>query len=274
MSSNVASLMTSDKPTPGSAGTPVRFGTVETLKVALVLCLVCSVAVSTTVVLLKERQESNKAEAMRAQILSAAGLLEPGQDINRLFEEKIDTRLVDLATGEYVDTTDPATYDQRAAARDPATSTVVLPKEDIASIKRRANYAPVYLVGDTEDPQQIIVPVHGYGLWSTMYALVALGGEGNEIRGVRFYEQLETAGLGAEVENPRWQDLWVGKRIFDESGDVAFAVVKGGVDTSSPNAVHQVDALAGATLTSDGVTNMIRYWMSDQGFGKYLARFR
>jgi len=274
VSSNVETLMASDKAAPQSPETPVRFGTVQTLKVALVLCLVCSVAVSTTVVLLKEPQERNKAQAMRAQILSAAGLLEPGRDINQLFEEKIETRLVDLATGEYVDTMDAATYDQRAAARDPETSSVVSPKEDIASIKRRANYAPVYLVGDTEDPQQIILPVHGYGLWSTMYALVALDGQGNEIQGVRFYEQLETAGLGAEVENPRWQDLWVGKRIFDASGEVAFEVVKGRVDPASQDAVHRVDGLAGATLTSDGVTNMVRYWMSDQGFGSYLARFR
>ena len=50
--------------------------------------------------------------------------------------------------------------------------------------------------------------------------------------------------------------------------------MKGGVDASSPDSKYQVDALSGATLTSNGVTNLVRYWMGDQGFGPYLATFR
>lgn len=245
-----------------------------TLIVAAVLCLVCSVAVSTAAVVLKPLQERNKLQAMHAEILNVAGLSAESGDIDTLFEQHIDTRLVDLETGEYVEGVDPLSFDQRAAARDPQQSSSLPPDQDIASIKTRSNYAPVYLVGDGDSPELIILPIHGYGLWSTLYGLLALDGQGNTIKGITFYEQAETAGLGAEITNPDWQAQWVGKQVFDASGDVQFELVKGGVDSASAAAAHQVDALSGATLTSNGVTNLMRYWMSDQGFGPYLAKLR
>ena len=245
-----------------------------TLMVAAVLCLVSSVAVSTAAVMLKPLQERNKTQAMHADILKVAGLSAEGKNIEALFEEQIITRLVNLETGEYVEDVDPLSFDQRAAARDPQQSTSVPPDQDIASIKRRANYAPVYLVGDGDSPERIILPVHGYGLWSTLYGLLALDSEGNTIKGIIFYEQAETAGLGAEITNPDWQAQWSGKQVFDASGAVQFKLVKGGVDSASAAAQYEVDALSGATLTSNGVTHLMRYWMSDQGFGPYLAKLR
>ena len=245
-----------------------------TLMVAAVLCLVSSVAVSTAAVMLKPLQERNKTQAMHADILKVAGLSAEGNNIEALFEEHIITRLVNLETGEYVEDVDPLSFDQRAAARDPQQSTSVPPDQDIASIKRRANYAPVYLVGDGDSPELIILPVHGYGLWSTLYGLLALDSEGNTIKGITFYEQAETAGLGAEITNPDWQAQWSGKQVFDASGAVQFKLVKGGVDSASAAAQYEVDALSGATLTSNGVTHLMRYWMSDQGFGPYLAKLR
>ncbi len=245
-----------------------------TLTVAAVLCLVCSIAVSTAAVILKPLQERNKTQAMYGEILKVAGLSTESGSIDELFKKHIVTRLVDLETGDYVEGVDPLTYDQRAAARDPEQSVRVPRDEDIASIKTRAKFAPVYLVGDRHSPQLIILPVHGYGLWSTMYGLLALDGDGNTIKGISFYEQAETAGLGDEIINPKWQAQWVGKRVFDESGEVKFKLAKGGVDSTSPTAQYQVDGLSGATLTGNGVTNLMRYWLSDQGFSSYLARVR
>jgi len=245
-----------------------------TLVVAAVLSLVCSVAVSTAAIMLKPLQERNKLQAMHAEILKVAGLAAESGDIDALFEQQIITRMVDLETGEYVEGIDPRSFDQRAAARDPQQSTSVPRDQDIASIKRRANHALVYLVGDAESPELIILPVHGYGLWSTLYGLLALDTRENTIKGITFYEQAETAGLGAEITNPRWQAQWVGKQVFDESGDVQFQLVKGGVNSASEAAQFQVDAISGATLTSNGVTNLVRYWMSAQGFGPYLAKLR
>jgi Na+-transporting NADH:ubiquinone oxidoreductase subunit C len=224
--------------------------------------------------MLKPLQERNKTQAMHAEILKVAGLSAESNNIDALFEQQIITRLIDLETGEYVEDVEPRRFDQRAAARDPQQSISVPPDRDIASIKSRANYAPVYLVGDGDSPELIILPVHGYGLWSTLYGLLALDSDGNTIKGITFYEQAETAGLGAEITNPRWQAQWVGKQVFDASGDVQFQLVKGGVDSASAAAQYEVDALSGATLTSNGVTNLMRYWMSDQGFGPYLAKLQ
>lgn len=245
-----------------------------TLTVAVVLCLVCSIAVSGAAVLLKPAQERNKALALKREILKVAGLQAPAKDVDAVFDRFVQARLVDLATGAYVEGVDPVGYDPREAARDPKRSAAVPPERDLARIKRRAHYAPVYLVAQGEGLSLVVLPVHGYGLWSTMYGLLALAADGRTIRGVTFYEHAETAGLGAEVENPRWQALWKDKLAADEQGVVRFRLVKGGARSGDPEARSQVDALSGATLTSDGVTRLMQYWLGDEGFGPYLARLR
>jgi len=242
-----------------------------TVTVALVLCLVCSIAVATASVVLRPRQEKNAELFMHKQILAVAGLLEEDKPIDALFQQ-VESRVVNLDTGEYAPDIDPATYDQRKAAKDPASSRSIPKGGDIAKIRRRANYAPVYRVRRDGESDLVILPVHGYGLWSTMYGFLALAGDGRTIKGITFYEQAETAGLGSEIENPRWQAQWKDKLALDEQGQVRFELVKGGVRAGGPDARFQVDGLSGATLTADGVTNMIRYWLGEQGFGPYLAR--
>ncbi len=242
-----------------------------TVTVAVVLCLVCSIAVATAAVVLKPRQERNAELFMQRQILKVAGLLEEGKSVDELFEQ-VETRIVDLDTGGYAPDVDPTTYKQREAAKDVALSRPIPAGEDIAKIKRRANFAPVYLVRREGEPNLMILPMHGYGLWSTMYAFLALAEDGRTIKAITFYEQAETAGLGTEIENPRWQAQWKDKLARDEQGEVRFELVKGGVSVDDPDAQYQVDGLAGATLTANGVTNMVRYWMGKQGFGPYLAQ--
>lgn len=245
----------------------------KTLIVALAVCLVCSIVVSTAAVSLKPLQERNKTLDMKKNILEVAGLLQPGADIEVLFDQ-IQLRIVDLETGEYTEAVDPKSYDQRKAAKDPALAVAIAPQQDIASIGRRARYATVYLVKQNDSVKTIILPIHGYGLWSTLYGFLALEPDGNTVYGLRYYEHTETPGLGAEVDNPDWRALWKGKQLFDETGKLRIAVIKGKVTPEAPEAPFQVDGLAGATLTSDGVTNMLRYWLSKQGFGAYLHKIR
>ena len=128
--------------------------------------------------------------------------------------------------------------------------------------------------GDSGELSRIILPVHGYGLWSTMYALLALAPDGRTVKAITYYEQRETAGLGGEIANPSWQAKWVGKEVIDDNGEPVFRVAKGSVNEESPNAIHQVDGLSGATLTSNGVTNTIRFWLGEDGFGPYLEKLR
>lgn len=147
-------------------------------------------------------------------------------------------------------------------------------KQDIAHIKRRPKYMPIYFVKNDGQRQKIILPVYGKGLWSTLYGLLALESDAKTIAGITFYQQGETPGLGGEISNPRWQKLWQGKQAFDANDNVAIQVIKGEVLSNSPTAIYQVDGLAGATLTSRGVNNLVRYWLGHQAYGPFLQTLR
>ena len=245
----------------------------KTINVALALCLVCAVLVSMATVALRPLQSHNKALDMKKNILDVAGLLQDDTDIDQAFKDRIEAKLVDLATGEYVDG-NVDEYDQRKAAKDPAQNEVIPVEKDIASIRTKAKLAKVFLVKSDGKLQSIILPINGYGLWSTMYGFLALEADGQTVQSINLYDQGETPGLGGEVVNPNWRALWKGKKVYGENGDVALTLVKGTVDTSRPDAVSKVDGLAGATLTSRGVSNLILYWMGPEGFSPYLNKLK
>jgi len=236
----------------------------KTFGVALALCVVCAVVVSSAAVILRPTQEVNKLLDLKANILASAGLLQEGVSIETQFEQ-ISTRVVDLQTGEFTDAVDAATYDQRNASKDPALSMALDPKQDPAKIKRRANYATVYMVEGEQGIEKIILPIKGYGLWSTLYGFLALEADFETVAGIGFYEHTETPGLGGEVDNPRWKASWVGKQAYNQ-GELAITVLKGKADMSRAGSESQIDGLAGATLTTRGVDNLVRYWLGDEGF--------
>ncbi|WP_346798560.1 Na(+)-translocating NADH-quinone reductase subunit C [Halomonas sp. Bachu 37] len=240
------------------------------LIVAFALCIVCSVIVSTAAVALRPLQQLNEELDRKTNILSVADLYEPGMDVEAAFAE-VTPRVVDMRDGSYTDEFDPETFDHFQASRDPATGRTLSGDRDIAGLTRVENYATVYLVGNPDDPEQIILPIRGQGLWGLMRGFLSVEGDGNTIVGITYYEHSETPGLGAEVNNPRWQAQWEGKEIYDEEGSLnpAIHLTKGGASSE-----HEVDALSGATLTSNGVTNMLQFWLSEEGFGEYLATFR
>ena len=138
----------------------------KTILVATLLCLACSILVSTSAVIFKPQQIANKQEDIKKNILAVSGLLTEDIDINESFEQ-FEVKIVDLATGEYSDI-DPVTYDQYKAASDPDQSISLSSEDDLAGIGRRAKLATVYLLKEGDDIQQVILPIHGYGLWSTL----------------------------------------------------------------------------------------------------------
>ncbi|WP_020481964.1 Na(+)-translocating NADH-quinone reductase subunit C [Methylomonas sp. MK1] len=246
----------------------------KTVNVALALCLVCAVLVSIATVALRPLQGYNKALDMKKNILDVAGLLEEGTDIDQAFAERIESKIVDLKTGDYVDNINVDEYDQRKAAKDPAQNELIPVEKDIASIRQKAKYTKVFLVKKGDQLQSIILPINGYGLWSTMYGFLALEADAQTVQSINLYDQGETPGLGGEVVNPNWRALWKGKKVYSDKGEVALTLVKGGVDSSRPDSVYKVDGLAGATLTSRGVSNLIQYWMGAEGFATYLNKIR
>ncbi|AQZ95606.1 Na(+)-translocating NADH-quinone reductase subunit C [Halopseudomonas phragmitis] len=245
----------------------------RTITVALLVCLVCSVVVSTAAVSLKPIQITNQLLDKQRNILSIAGLLEPGVPVQEQFQ-KITPRLVDLRTGKFSDELDPLSYDQARAAKEPALSSRLDSSDDIAAIRRREHFATVYMVENEDGIETLILPIHGAGLWSTLYGFVALEGDLNTVVGLGFYQHAETPGLGGEVDNPNWKQQWTGKLIYNDDGSVAVQVLKGSVDSNSPRIQHQVDGLAGATLTSRGVENLVRFWMGENGFRPFLDNLR
>ncbi|MEO2175788.1 MAG: Na(+)-translocating NADH-quinone reductase subunit C [bacterium] len=252
--------------------------------VALSLCLVSAIIVSGSAVVLKPLRLANKALDRNKNILIAAGLFEQNvtaeSKIDELFRE-FEVRLVDLEGNRFLtddETTalgiDTNQYDQRRAAKDTSISIELSRDQDVASISRRARYSVAYLLKKQGSVETIVLPVHGYGLWSTLYGFIALESDLNTVSGITFYEHQETAGLGGEVDNPRWKDGWVGKQIYYADGRVALRVIKGSVDPASRDSEHQIDGLSGASLTSRGVQNLIAFWLGTDGFGPVLESLR
>jgi Na+-transporting NADH:ubiquinone oxidoreductase subunit C len=245
----------------------------KTFIVAIVLAAICSLLVSGAAIGLRPRQEANKIRDRKKNILIVAGLYDAQQSVEEAFKQ-IEPHIVDLATGEYVSKDqqlDPETFDQRAAAKDPKLSVKIPPEKDLAGIGRREKYSLIYLVKKDGKLDQVIVPIDGKGLWSTLYGFLALDGDLNTVRGITFYEHAETPGLGGEIDNPTWKAKWAEKKIYDKDGSVKLHVAKGVADKNNP---HQVDGISGATLTANGVTNLVQYWLGDDGFKKLLERLK
>lgn len=254
----------------------------RTLGVALALCVVCSVVVSAAAVMLRPAQLTNQSLDIKSNILAASGMLEPGMGAEAIEErfQEFEIRLVDLETGEYVNpdavgVSDIMKYDQYRAASNPEISINLPTKEDMAGIKRRANIAKIYILKENDELKRVVLPIHGYGLWSTLYGFMSLEGDASTIEGIGFYDHAETPGLGGEVDNPRWKAQWEGKELFDEGSDEPkIRLVKGGVSSDAEDKEHKIDALSGATLTSRGVENLVNYWMGERGFAPYLNKLR
>jgi|TARA_B100000809_G_scaffold251652_1_gene285380 Na+-transporting NADH:ubiquinone oxidoreductase subunit C len=243
----------------------------RTVIVALVLCVVCSVIVSAAAVMLRGKQQENAVNEKKMNILAAAGIEVVNGDLEAAFAT-ITPKLVDMRTGEFSTDEDVMSYNMRKAAKDPSKARALTREQDIASIRKQSLYSTVYLVEGEQGIERIILPIHGYGLWSTLYGFIALESDLNTVAGLGFYEHAETPGLGGEVDNPKWKALWPGKKVYaDDSYMPAIGLIKG---KAAAGDMHKVDGLAGATLTSNGVTNLVKFWLGENGFAPFLSKLK
>jgi len=246
----------------------------KTVFMALAVCLSCSVVVASAAVGLRPMQIANQEADKIRNIVAVAGVQRPGQTVQEAFQS-VEAVMIRLADGTESDAHQVSGFSIEAASKDPSMSRALSRAEDRANIKRQPDVMPVYKVrGPDGEIQTLILPVHGAGLWSTLYGFLALEGDLSTIQGLKFYQHAETPGLGGEVDNPNWRNLWRGKVAFNDAGEPVIELVKGTVDASMPNAEHRIDGLAGATLTARGVENLINFWLGDQGYGPFLARLR
>lgn len=252
-----------------------RFSVRYIILFSLAVCGVCAVFVSSLAVSLADLQEKNELLDRRKNVLLAAGDLQPGQkmsaeEINQRFES-FRPVVVDLDTGEVVEDVDPTTFDQQKAKKDPDRSETA-PKNR-AGIQRVPNYALVYEKYVDGELDLIILPIEGYGLWSTLYGFLALEEDTRTIAGLAYYQHGETPGLGGEVDNPNWRALWPGRKAYDENWTPKIEVIKGKAGPVEEDP-YRVDGLAGATITARGVSNMLSFWLGEKGFTPYLENVR
>lgn len=247
-----------------------------TLGFAAIVCVVCAVLVSTAAVTLRDRQQANAELDRKKNVLLAAGLATADEPLDRAEVERrfasFEVVAIDLQSGEVATDVDVATYNQRRAQADPATSRPVTRND--AQLTRVPNRVLAYRqVDEAGRVRLLVLPIEGKGLWSTMYGFLALGSDLSTVRGLTYYQHGETPGLGGEVDNPRWKALWPDRKVYDEGGEVALQVIRGtaGPPQTDP---HRVDGLSGATITSRGVSAMIRFWMGPDGYGPYLQRLK
>jgi Na+-transporting NADH:ubiquinone oxidoreductase subunit C len=251
--------MSSNKETP-----------IKTIGFVLIVCLVCAALVSISAVQLKPLQVANKLLDQQTKILETAGLLDvAGNDIVATYDKYVEAKMVDLDSGEFIEG-DPVLFDERRNSRDVTKSEK--PKDDMAGISRRSHDAVIYLVKNDEGKvNTIVLPIIGSGLWDLMYGYVGLAPDLNTVKSVVYSDHKETPGLGAEVMNPKWKALWPGKKIYDAQGVAKVNLVKGGAKADD---VHGVDALSGATLTSNGVTRTLQFWFGEEGYAPFIAKYR
>ena len=241
----------------------------------IILAFVCSILVAGAAEGLRPKQEANKRIEQRVNILRAAGLYRPDGAVEEIFQA-VETRIIRLATGEYIsaDQLSPQTFNQLKSARNPETSVPLSKVEDKAGLRRVEDYSLVYLVRKDGVIEQIVLPIRGKGLWSTMFGYVSLDSDLSTIRGITFYEHGETPGLGGEIENKSWLSSWKGKMMFDSKHRVALHVAKGRSSAKGTAALHQVDGLSGATLTGNGVNELLQFWFGEHGFQPFLNRLQ
>jgi Na+-transporting NADH:ubiquinone oxidoreductase subunit C len=183
------------------------------------ICIACAILVSTAAVSLADLQDQNAKLDKQKNVLYAAGLAKPEENLNpQQIEErfaKVKAVVVDLETAEEVTAVDPATYDQQKAKNDLAMSREAPP--NAAVIKRLPKYAVIYhVLNDAGEVEMVVLPVEGYGLWSTLLGFLALDADTTTVRGITYYSHKETPGLGGEVDNPGWKALWPGRHRLSQ----------------------------------------------------------
>ncbi|MBL4571627.1 MAG: Na(+)-translocating NADH-quinone reductase subunit C [Gammaproteobacteria bacterium] len=246
----------------------------KAIMVVTVTALVCSVLVTVAAVTLRPIQRAYEDLERIRFIVRVSGLSESVETMSDLevigaFQD-LEIRLVDLDRGAFDSSNNPDTFDAREAATEPQFRVAIPAELDVASLGTRSSLETVYLLRDGETLQRVILPIHGQGMWSTIYGFLALESDLNTIAALTISEQGETPGIGDVILNPEWQARWQGRRLYDEQRSLRFRISREVVAANTEDASYHVDGLAGATVTLNGVMNLMRYWFGPHGYSRFL----
>ncbi len=210
---------------------------------ATIMVLVVASALAFTASSLKDLQASNVRKEKMQNILATIGIETDREQAETLYNQYIVEEL-SLVSGGEIDTDSNAfELELSNELKKPLTE----------------QRFPLY-VANVDGVKSYVVPLRGAGLWNAIWGYIALKEDKNTIQGAVFDHVGETAGLGAEITQQWFQDRFVGEKVFDADGNLV------GINVSKTNNDpkdldkddHEVDAISGATITGDGVTDMIK----------------
>jgi len=206
------------------------------LYAAIMVILVAAVLASVSMAL-KPKQVLNTEIEKKQSILASVNIESTAADAEKIYAEKIVTQYVVNVKGEQIEG-DAFNIDLKKE-RAKAHEEMLLPVFEC----------------QTSEGLKYILPLRGTGLWGPIWGFISLNEDMNTIYGANFDHQGETPGLGAEINTPIFEEPFVGKKIFDESGKlISIIVAKVGQDAP---AEHKVDGISGGTITSKGLEKML-----------------
>lgn len=234
---------------------------VRVITFASIICVVCSLVLSATATVLKERQDiaveldrkMNVLKAFGVQTIDEAGAKLPKEDVDRYFTENISEVYVEKATGDIVENPDPNVLKAEAKERTHVTRSLL----------------PLYIWKEGGEPVKYAFPTSGMGLWSIVNGYIALDRDLATVIGVTFYKHGETPGLGGEVSADWFMSQFAGKTIHNGSALVELEVMKGQAPDDSN---YQVDGMSGATMTGNGLNEFMNRDIAF--YDKYFSRIR
>lgn len=214
---------------------------------SLIMVTIVAVLLSFVSMQLKPLQEMNIQIEKKQDVLRSVGKAEKVAEVDDK-NSYIDEEFAQYITESYV-----VDYEGNIVDTD-AFEIMLGLKAEIRLPREERNY-PVFIYSENGGPKKYVVPVRGKGLWGPIWGYIALEEDLNTISGAVFDHKGETPGLGSDINADWFQEPFTGKTIFNEAGEfVSVEVMKGGAD---PTSMHQVDAIAGGTITSKALEEMI-----------------
>lgn len=230
-----------------------------------VMVIIVAAILSTAASLLKPFQEKNIRVEKIQKVLASVNIPSSKENADELFKKYIVEEIVIDVEGDMVSLFKNGVFDVgdvRAFELDLKEELKIKASFENDPALPEPNF-PLY-VCEKDGKRYYIIPLLGKGLWGPIYGNLAFADDMNTIIGATFGNDKETPGLGAEIDSKEFSEQFIGKTIFDESGNfTSITVVKGGVaNSTSVKLSHGVDAISGGTITSNAVTDMLQNCLS------------
>ena len=214
---------------------------IYTFTFAIIMVLVIGVILAVTSEVLQPRKKQNKNDKKMIDILSAINIDASRENAQEQYDKYISSSSIIDSEGGVLE-------------GDAFKIDVLFQYRDKTLLPQERRY-PLFKA-QKDSSEYFIVPMVGSGLWGPIWGFVALENDYNTIYGAAFDHKTETPGLGAEINQDFFEEPFIGKKIIDDQGlFVSVEVQKGGAESDDP---HAVDGITGGTITSDGVTDMLK----------------